>query len=96
VRNFRKQVKHQKFQTPRSLRLCFGTRYSAVAYFYFAVATALRTVTGIAWRLATILTFLSRRLSNQNIDQRGMDRILTFLRSATFRAYRRRHVNSSF
>ena len=76
------------------LRLCFGTRYYAVVY--FALAIALRTVTRIAWRLATILTFFSRRLSNQNIDQRGMDRILTSFRSATFRAYRRRHMNSTF
>ena len=76
------------------LRFCFGTRYSAVVY--FALAIALRTVARISWRLATIFTFISCCLSNQNIDQRGMDWILTSFRSAAFGAYRRRHMNFSF
>ena len=83
-----------KYQLRGLLGFCFGTKYCAVVY--FALAIALRTVTGIAWRLAAILTFISCHLSNQNIDQRGMDRILTFFRSPTFRAYRRRHMNFTF
>jgi hypothetical protein len=73
-----------------------GTRNSFVIHFYFALPVAFRAVTGIAGRLAAILTFISGRLANQNIDQGGVDRILTFFRSVTFRAYRRRHMNLAF
>jgi hypothetical protein len=84
------------FERRGLLRSGFGRRNSFVIHFYFALPVAFRAVTGITRRLATILAFISRGLSNQNVDQRGMDRILTFFRSATFRTYERRHMNSSF
>lgn len=77
------------------LRFVSG-RYCFIVHFYFALPVAFRAVTGVAGRLATILTFISRGLSNQDVDQRGMDRILTSFRSVTFRAYHRRHMNVSF
>ena len=86
-------LRHE-FQTPGLPRLCFGTRYCLVVHFDFALPIALRAVAWIARRLAAILTLIARCLTNQNINQRGMDGILTFFRSVTFRAYRRRHMNS--
>ena len=83
--------RHECFRLRGLRRFSVGTRHCAVVY--FALAIALWTVTGIAWRLTAILAFISRSLSNQDIDQRRMDRILTFFRTATFRAYRRRHMN---
>ena len=77
------------------LTFCFGTRYCFVVYFYFALSVAFGALSGVARGLATIPTFISRGLSNQNVNQRGMDRILTSFRSVTFRAYHRRHMNSS-
>ena len=65
-------------------------------HFDFSLAIALGAVTGIAGRLEAILTLISGRLANQNIDQGGVDWILTFFRSVTFRAYRRRHMNLAF
>ena len=62
-----------------------------MVHFYFTLPVALWAVAGVARRLTTIPTFLSRRLSYQNVDQGGVNRILTFLCSVTFRAWRRRH-----
>jgi len=67
-----------------------------MVHFYFTLPVALWAVAGVARRLTTILTFLSRRLSNQNVHQGRVNWILTFFRSTTFRAQRRRHMKSSF
>ena len=85
-----------RFERRGLLRPGFGTRNSLAIHFYFALPVALGAVTGIAGRLAAILTLISGRLANQNIDQGGVHRILTFFRSATFRAYRRRHMILAF
>jgi len=85
-----------EFEHWRLSRFCVGARCCPVVLFYFARSAALRAVTGIARRLVAIFTLISRRLSDQNINQRGMDSIPTFFRSVTFRAYRRCHINSSF